>query len=359
MQGLRPGHVNIGRSPSVNLLAMRHLLRGRGGGGTRGPHGLWPRSLPSLSSAGTSLSQQRAQYIISKVKEAAPETQCFQCSHIVDPSFVLDILDEQKELKERYIQQRLTKFLLTHPDAVVCPAPDCEYAALVPCRSKCPRLSCGACNLSFCSVCRVPWHQGVDCSSTVLEIESESAAYSYQRCPSCNFLQTKDNDGRCSFVSCRICGIVFCWLCGQRLTLLHYSLGNCSLSRGVVSHVAAFVQLIPSFLVAFYIRTAALVFVLLNGVCFSFTILLLLLVFVRVISARHLAAAALFHYICLWVAAYLVFIPLIFLEHFTGYRPNILTVVLKTDHGMWAFFEERIPFFDRFTKFMTRLVQGR
>ena len=43
-----------------------------------------------------------------------------------------------------------------------------------------------------------------------------------KRCPKCQALIVKMDDGSCNHITCSVCGCEFCWLCMKEISDLHY-----------------------------------------------------------------------------------------------------------------------------------------
>lgn len=167
------------------------------------------------------------------------------------------------------------RVLVSIPDIRFCPAPDCSYAVIASGCANCPQLHCMRpnCNTSFCYHCKQRWHPNLTCEDAALRsMASEqnvimmsgtqgllrsvlgrsnshlSSSSSVQgisvqpsngmftsrnvngdwikeeikRCPKCQALIVKMDDGSCNHITCSVCGCEFCWLCMKEISDLHY-----------------------------------------------------------------------------------------------------------------------------------------
>ncbi|GAU44683.1 hypothetical protein TSUD_400250 [Trifolium subterraneum] len=150
-----------------------------------------------------------------------------------------------------------------------CPVPECNGLLEVePCRSilspevferwDCSALlindgteaagntKCPHCNRMFCARCKVPWHNGMECSEyEKLIVDNRGKEYdklvklakrkNWQRCPKCRVYVAR-NKG-CSHMTCR-CGCSFCYKCGST----YLPGGHCECHKVTPNHQPAVVQ---------------------------------------------------------------------------------------------------------------------
>ena len=179
----------------------------------------------------------------------------------------------------------LRRVLVAIPDTRWCPAPDCTFAVIATGCANCPQLFCTRpnCNTSFCYHCKQYWHPNLTCedaairnnqsqlgqlqdltngtnsastnklirsilqrSNSHLSTTSSNVAISLaannaggtilttrstngdllkeeiKRCPKCQALIVKMDDGSCNHITCSVCGCEFCWLCMKEISDLHY-----------------------------------------------------------------------------------------------------------------------------------------
>jgi len=175
----------------------------------------------------------------------------------------------------------LRRVLVAIPDTRWCPAPDCTYAVIASGCANCPQLFCMRpdCNTSFCYHCKQYWHPNLTCedaamrnnqspigmlinmdqngqanaastnklirsilqrsnshistssnntnttnnvTSTTVRIGSDLLKEEIKRCPKCQALIVKMDDGSCNHITCAVCGCEFCWLCMKEISDLHY-----------------------------------------------------------------------------------------------------------------------------------------
>ena len=175
------------------------------------------------------------------VSESKVDLQCLSCSKPATQEEIRFILDDTTY--QKYLDFCLRQYLLKKPNVVYCPAPDCSFACIrAPAKSKhnrsklslatpgpppghqretgehhfvCRRESCG---YELCLRCEEKWH-GVDPCE---EVKSAQLMPNTKPCPTCHVPIEKTQDGSCNHISCSICRTNFCWLCGQRISEMHF-----------------------------------------------------------------------------------------------------------------------------------------
>lgn len=187
--------------------------------------------------------------------------------------------EDWSQLVVKYEEFMLRRVLVTIPDTRWCPAPDCSYAVIATGCANCPQLHCMRpnCNTSFCYHCKQYWHPNLTCedaalrnnqnamnsilnlngqdtanrlrsflqrsnshisqassitgalnannTSTVLtsrNLNGDWVKEEIKRCPKCQALIVKMDDGSCNHITCSVCGCEFCWLCMKEISDLHY-----------------------------------------------------------------------------------------------------------------------------------------
>ena len=160
--------------------------------------------------------------------------QCLRCSAQVSPYEVMSVVGH--ELFQKYLDFSLRRYLACLPTVRYCPAPDCTYAYILEnvshCEEKyfvCARDDCGK---EYCYECKRPWHPMKTCEESQAEIAvniPEDAIppealnrMNAKKCPVCRATIEKMADGSCNQVHCVCCGEDFCWLCGKKVTEMHY-----------------------------------------------------------------------------------------------------------------------------------------
>ncbi|CAL5184646.1 unnamed protein product [Lathyrus oleraceus] len=116
-----------------------------------------------------------------------------------------------------------------------CPFADCS-ALLINDETEAVRNSeCPNCNRMFCAQCKVPWHDGIECSEfqklNAGEREKEDIMLMrlaqnmhWKRCPNCKFYVARTLG--CDAMKCR-CLCIFCYNCGGA-----YNAGRCNCFTG-------------------------------------------------------------------------------------------------------------------------------
>ncbi|PAA70682.1 hypothetical protein BOX15_Mlig033750g1, partial [Macrostomum lignano] len=164
---------------------------------------------------------------------------CLSCSARLHPEDVNAIVSE--ELRVKYELFTLRRVLAADPDCRWCPAPDCKYAVIASDCASCPRLECEVCGTSFCYHCKSEWHPTSTCEQARIERQkaelyaaardnpevllapsSSEPPAEVKQCPRCATYISKENDGSCNHMKCKLCGTEFCWLCRKEITDLHY-----------------------------------------------------------------------------------------------------------------------------------------
>ncbi|KAM4680632.1 E3 ubiquitin-protein ligase RNF19B-like isoform 3-T4 [Amazona ochrocephala] len=112
-----------------------------------------------------------------------------------------------------------------------------SYAVIAYGCAECPRLTCGreGCGTEFCYHCRQPWHPDGPCVPVLPapglanaaqpvhpEDSTHAEAENIKVCPRCSAFILKINDGSCNRMNCTVCGCLFCWLCLQEITDVHF-----------------------------------------------------------------------------------------------------------------------------------------
>lgn len=171
------------------------------------------------------------------VNESRVNLQCLRCSQGVCPNEVQSVLDPVNY--EKYLNFTLRKFLASHKKVSYCLTPDCPYACINSSSNKpskeeernhfvCRREECSS---EYCNKCKRPWHSGMTCEELTSKegVDSNSGiseelkkAMGAKNCPSCGAMIEKLRDGTCNQVTCSVCHVSFCWLCGKEVNEMHY-----------------------------------------------------------------------------------------------------------------------------------------
>ncbi|XP_059324709.1 E3 ubiquitin-protein ligase RNF19B-like isoform X1 [Ammospiza nelsoni] len=172
------------------------------------------------------------QYLRLAVTESRVPVACPHCPAAIPPHDVHGLLPEPA-LRDKYEEFLLRRLLVADPGTRWCPAPDCSYAVLAHGCAECPRLTCGreGCGTEFCYHCRQPWHPEGPCAPPAPGLATPSAqpeepahaeAEDIKVCPRCSAFIMKINDGSCNRMNCTVCGCLFCWLCLQEISDVHF-----------------------------------------------------------------------------------------------------------------------------------------
>ncbi|XP_037949046.1 E3 ubiquitin-protein ligase RNF19A-like isoform X2 [Teleopsis dalmanni] len=176
-------------------------------------------------------------YLKNEINESRTDIACPQCSSVFHPNNIELLLTDVPEIKNRYEDFMIRRYLVSDPDSRWCPAPDCSYAVIASGCASCPQLQCKrpSCGLFFCYHCKSEWHPNQTCDAArslrQKAIRSSSVSFSHDSirlreemkpCPRCQVLIVKMNDGSCNHMVCSVCGAEFCWLCMKEVSDLHY-----------------------------------------------------------------------------------------------------------------------------------------
>ncbi|XP_026564288.1 E3 ubiquitin-protein ligase RNF19A-like isoform X1 [Pseudonaja textilis] len=200
-------------------------------------------AFPALSScAHLSCLACLQQYLRIEISESRVQLACPHCPALLQPAEIHQLLPEDG-LRDKYEEYLLRRLLVADPGTRWCPAPDCSYAVIAYGCAECPRLVCGRqdCKTEFCYHCRQPWHPNSSCEQAWREWKQQSSLGAVELstqliwkeeaarnpdtikvCPRCGAFIMKINDGSCNRMNCTVCGCLFCWLCMQEITDVHF-----------------------------------------------------------------------------------------------------------------------------------------
>ncbi|XP_030379942.1 E3 ubiquitin-protein ligase RNF19A-like [Scaptodrosophila lebanonensis] len=170
------------------------------------------------------------------IKYIGHEITCPQCSCEIHPNDIELILHDLIDIKSKYQDFMIRRYLVSDPDSRWCPAPDCNFAVIATGCASCPEIQCGrpTCGMSFCYHCKDIWHPDQTCDaarssrqaffnrSSINFIQDSGGTDEIKPCPRCRVLIVKMNDGSCNHMACSLCGAEFCWLCMKEVSDLHY-----------------------------------------------------------------------------------------------------------------------------------------
>ncbi|KAM9297832.1 E3 ubiquitin-protein ligase RNF19B-like isoform 3-T3 [Morus bassanus] len=197
-----------------------------------------PEAFPTLASCThRSCRTCLEQYLRIAVSESRVQVACPHCPAVLQPADVHGLLAEPA-LRDKYEEFLLRRLLVADPSTRWCPAPDCSYAVIAYGCAECPRLTCGreGCGTEFCYHCRQPWHPDGPCAPAPPvpslanpaaqlvhpEDSAHAGAEDIKVCPRCSAFIMKINDGSCNRMNCTVCGCLFCWLCLQEISDVHF-----------------------------------------------------------------------------------------------------------------------------------------
>lgn len=163
------------------------------------------------------------------ISESKVDLQCLGCAKQASQEEIQFVLDE--EIHQKYLDFALRQYLVRKSNVVFCPAPDCSFACINTHSSKskhakpesrkvsenhfvCQREGCG---YEQCLKCKEKWHGSEPCQETIQE-----KTLNTKPCPTCSVRIEKMQDGSCNQMTCTVCRSSFCWLCGQRVSEMHF-----------------------------------------------------------------------------------------------------------------------------------------
>ncbi|KFO06803.1 E3 ubiquitin-protein ligase RNF19A, partial [Balearica regulorum gibbericeps] len=174
------------------------------------------------------------QYLRIAISESRVQVACPHCPAALQPADVHRLLAEPA-LRDKYEEFLLRRLLVADPGTRWCPAPDCSVSlpglvllAMLG-QSMRPQGNC-------------PWHPDGPCvpvlpapslanpaaqlvhpeDSAHGETLAQAEAEDIKVCPRCSAFIMKINDGSCNRMNCTVCGCLFCWLCLQEISDVHF-----------------------------------------------------------------------------------------------------------------------------------------
>ncbi|XP_009697434.1 PREDICTED: E3 ubiquitin-protein ligase RNF19B-like, partial [Cariama cristata] len=195
-----------------------------------------PEAFPTLASCDhRSCRACLEQYLRIAVSESRVQVACPHCPAALQPTDVHRLLAEPA-LRDKYEEFLLRRLLVADPGTRWWPSPDCRGLAYG--CAECPRLTCGreGCGTEFCYHCWQPWHPDSPCvpappapnlarpAAELVHLEDSAhvEAEDIKVCPRCSAFIMKINDGSCNRMNCTVCGCLFCWLCLQEISDVHF-----------------------------------------------------------------------------------------------------------------------------------------
>ena len=147
------------------------------------------------------------------------------CNEILSEKFIYTIIKIDRNLIEKYNENKLREEILNNPNKKFCPFPNCNSYSKR--KSKEEKIvKCGN-GHSFCFNCLKKPHGDLSCDKKIDESMEEYAKKQFiKRCPNCK-IWTEKNKG-CNHITCIECSYQWCWLCNQKYTENHFSQGKCN-----------------------------------------------------------------------------------------------------------------------------------
>ncbi|VDN03961.1 unnamed protein product [Thelazia callipaeda] len=140
------------------------------------------------------------------------------CSILCSEDFVLEILKDQPDIREKYKRLIFKSCVESHSQLRFCPAAECYTVIKAECQ-KAKKVTCTNCGTSFCFQCGCDYHAPTSCETirkwlTKCADDSETANYisaHTKDCPNCHSCIEKN--GGCNHMQCAKCKHHFCWMC--------------------------------------------------------------------------------------------------------------------------------------------------
>ncbi|KFP50338.1 E3 ubiquitin-protein ligase RNF19B, partial [Cathartes aura] len=206
-----------------------------------------PEAFPTLASCDhRSCRACLEQYLRIAVSESRVQVACPHCPAALQPADVHHLLAEPA-LRAKY-EEEMSQSLSRLQSVCLCQG-WCSWPCWASPRGPrgtlwCPRLTCGreGCGTEFCYHCRQPWHPDGPCAPAPPapslanpaaqlvhpeglahgETLAPAEAEDIKVCPRCSAFIMKINDGSCNRMNCTVCGCLFCWLCLQEISDVHF-----------------------------------------------------------------------------------------------------------------------------------------
>ena len=156
------------------------------------------------------------------------------CKLEVSNDFLRRALTNPKvSVLRRWVNRAIRWRLVDSGSHVECPAKNCGALSRRPWLRRFAK--CGRCGKEFCKECRRSSHEfGVCLASREDNFQQLRASFKLRNCPHCS-TPIERTEG-CDHMHCRQCLTHFCWLCGDRIYINHYSSLNplgCSSSHNL------------------------------------------------------------------------------------------------------------------------------
>ncbi|XP_058727701.1 E3 ubiquitin-protein ligase RSL1-like [Vicia villosa] len=164
-----------------------------------------------------------ALYVSSKLEDNVINVRCpvSGCSGLLEAEECRSILPV--EVFDRW-GKAACEALFDVSEKFYCPYADCSALLINDGTEAVKHSECPNCRKLFCAQCKVPWHDGIECSEFQKLNADERGKddvmlmrlakdMNWRRCPNCRFYVAKSEG--CLYMKCR-CGIAFCYNCGAR-----------------------------------------------------------------------------------------------------------------------------------------------
>ena len=146
------------------------------------------------------------------------------CTEILSEKFIYTIIKNDKNLIKQFNENKLREEILSNPNKKFCPYPNCNSYAKRKNKNE-KKVKCENGHL-FCFYCLKEPHDNRECTRELDEKMEEYAKKKFiKKCPNCG-CWTEKNEG-CNHMTCIECNYQWCWLCNNKYTSDHYTIGKC------------------------------------------------------------------------------------------------------------------------------------
>ncbi|KAF2501530.1 hypothetical protein BU16DRAFT_556011 [Lophium mytilinum] len=160
-------------------------------------------------------------WIATRVSEKIVQIGCPECDEHLSRGVVEAVAE--KRVFDQLCEQESLNFIRTMEGFISCPNADCSGGHQHPHPEEEPIFTCEVCNAKYCTLCKVPYHDGLTCAEykqrgglTEEQKGQEDATAKFKekrtkKCPDCRSPIQKDRG--CDHMTCSYCRKQFCWDC--------------------------------------------------------------------------------------------------------------------------------------------------
>ena len=147
----------------------------------------------------------------------------YTCKEILSDTFIKEIINNDKNLMIKYEKFLSKAEILNSKTKKFCPINGCESYGEKTTNNKYIKCKNGH---QFCFVCLKEWHGNNPCITNEDDyFQIWKKGKIIKQCPNCK-IWTEKNEG-CNHMTCVECKFQWCWLCQQKYSSNHYSIGSC------------------------------------------------------------------------------------------------------------------------------------